>query len=222
MTSTSAVHRAKPLNHKPIDGRCVLYVMSRDQRVEDNFALSEAQQTALQYKLPLAVVFCLMPKTGFRAREHYQWMLAGLLQVERDLAKKNIPFMMLIGDPIDTLKGVLHHLQPAAVYYDFSPLAGPRRAQDAIAKASSSAVFAVDTHNIVPVWDVSPKQEFAARTLRPKVHRILADGLEPPAPIVAHPHKWKGTVRPIKELQSLVRGVLDQVPFPGRPIYLPL
>ena len=41
------------------DGKCVLYVMSRDQRVQDNHALLAAQKHALAKKLPLAVVFCL-------------------------------------------------------------------------------------------------------------------------------------------------------------------
>ena len=35
----------------------------------------------------------------------------------------------------------------------------------------------VDAHNIVPCWLASPKQEFGAYTLRPKIHRLLPDFL---------------------------------------------
>ena len=87
-------------------GSCVLYVMSRDQRVQDNYALLAAQKHALAKKLPLAVVFCLLPSAKGRAREHYEFMLAGLEQVESDLTKLNIPFMMVIGDPYEKLSAV--------------------------------------------------------------------------------------------------------------------
>jgi deoxyribodipyrimidine photo-lyase len=33
----------------------------------------------------------------------------------------------------------------------------------------------VDAHNIVPVWVASDKREVGARTLRPKIHRNLAE-----------------------------------------------
>ena len=34
-------------------------------------------------------------------------------------------------------------------------------------------VYQVDAHNVVPVWQASPKQEYAARTIRSKIHRQL-------------------------------------------------
>lgn len=35
----------------------------------------------------------------------------------------------------------------------------------------------VDAHNVVPVWLASEKREHAARTLRPKIHRLLPEFL---------------------------------------------
>ena len=61
--------RIKKLGGGVTPGKCVLYVMSRDQRVSDNHALLAAQKHAMAKKIPLAVVFCLSPKTGDRARE---------------------------------------------------------------------------------------------------------------------------------------------------------
>lgn len=40
----------------------VAYWMSRDQRVQDNWSLIYAQKLALEHKVPLFVVFCLLPK----------------------------------------------------------------------------------------------------------------------------------------------------------------
>uniref|UniRef100_A0A8D2J573 Photolyase/cryptochrome alpha/beta domain-containing protein n=1 Tax=Varanus komodoensis TaxID=61221 RepID=A0A8D2J573_VARKO len=42
--------------------RGIVYWMSRDQRVQDNWAFLYAQRLALKQKLPLHVCFCLVPK----------------------------------------------------------------------------------------------------------------------------------------------------------------
>ena len=43
-------------------GGCVVYWMSRDQRVDDNWALLKAQALAAELGLPLRVCFVLAPK----------------------------------------------------------------------------------------------------------------------------------------------------------------
>ena len=47
----------------------------------------------------------------------------------------------------------------------------------------------VDAHNIVPVWVASDKLEYAARTIRPKIHKHLAEFLVDIPPVKTHPHK---------------------------------
>jgi deoxyribodipyrimidine photo-lyase len=184
--------------------------MSRDQRVADNHALLCAQKHALAKKLPLAVVFCLHEKTGVRAREHYEFMIEGLRQVEAQLEKRNIPFMLVIGDPVDRLRAVFHHLQPDAVYFDFSPLRGPQRLVRELSKDGDSALYVVDTHNVVPVWVTSEKREVGAYTIRPKIHKKLADYLHEPEQVTEHPIKWPGTVKSIDDLQETIAETCDK------------
>jgi deoxyribodipyrimidine photolyase len=43
-------------------GNCVVYWMSRDQRVRDNWALLEASRLARASGVALRVVFCLVPR----------------------------------------------------------------------------------------------------------------------------------------------------------------
>ena len=195
-------------------GECILYVMSRDQRVRDNHALLAAQKHALALQKPLAVVFCLTKVKG-RAREHYDFMLKGLQQVETDLKARNIPFMMVIGTPIETLTAVMHHTKPAAVYFDFNPLRGPRKVQDTIATHAQCAVYVVDTHNIVPTWVLSSKREVGAYTLRPKLHKILSTYLVEPENVVVHPYTWPGTIQTISMLQSRIDSLLATIPHNG-------
>jgi deoxyribodipyrimidine photo-lyase len=169
--------------------------MSRDQRVADNHALMCAQKHAVAKKLPLAVVFCLYEKSGVRAKEHYEFMLEGLKEVEKELKKLNIPFMMLLGNPKERLSATFHHLSPDAVYFDFSPLKGPKMLQNALSKQSNYSVYVVDTHNVVPVWVTSEKREVGAYTIRPKIHKLLEQYLVEPEQVIKHPIDWPGSWR---------------------------
>jgi deoxyribodipyrimidine photo-lyase len=56
----------------------ILYWMSRDQRVQDNWALLYAQRLALKLKRPLHVCFCLVPKFLGATIRHFGFMLKGI------------------------------------------------------------------------------------------------------------------------------------------------
>lgn len=189
MTSRILEISSTPLS----DSTCVVYVMSRDQRVYDNHALLEAQKEAIENKLPLIVQFVLLPHSGVRAREHYQFMVDGLKQVENELGTLNIPFVISIGDMKSEVSLLVSLLKPRSVYFDFSPLRGPRRAIKAIAKSIKSRVLVVDTHNIVPTWVLSDKQEFAAHTIRRKLHKQIEPWLTEPATPQEHPFSLSST-----------------------------
>ena len=49
----------------------------------------------------------------------------------------------------------------------------------------------MDAHNIVPCWYASPKQEYGAYTLRPKIQRLLSEFLDDFPPLRKHPFFWK-------------------------------
>jgi deoxyribodipyrimidine photo-lyase len=213
--------RLRALNGNPASsaGGCVLYVASRDPRLSDNHGLAAAQALALERKLPLAVVFCLQPRAGRRAREHFEFLLTGLGELEAGLAARNIPFMLLVGEPLSRLRGLLHHLTPAALYFDFNPLRGPQNLHAAVAAEAPCAVYEADSHNIVPAWLASPKLEIGARTFRSKVMRLLPEYLQQAAPpLRRHPHDWPGTVRSIDELATLTDEVLDGLTANGTDI----
>jgi len=58
-------------------GGGILYWMSRDQRVQDNWAILYAQRLALKLKLPLHVCFCLVPKVLEANIRQYGFMVKG-------------------------------------------------------------------------------------------------------------------------------------------------
>lgn len=212
--------RIHPLNVKsaPENAGCVLYVMSRDQRVEGNHALIAAQQHALAQKLPLAVIFCLYPKTGNRSREHYEFMIEGLREVESKLNTLNIAYMMVIGQPSSAINNVIKHVNPSAIYFDYNPLRGPKRLAGKIAYSSNTPCFTVDTHNIVPVWVASDKREVGAYTMRPKLQKNFGLYLQSPEAVEKHPYKWPGPVQSIKDLETKINKVLKELPSNGTKI----
>lgn len=77
----------------------VIYWMSREQRVNDNWALLFAQELAIKENSSLAVIFCLSPEFLGAKSCQYHFMLKGLKEVENDLTGLNIPFFLLYGDP---------------------------------------------------------------------------------------------------------------------------
>lgn len=201
-------------NTDNLRGDSVIYVMSRDQRVQDNHALLAAQQKAIELKLPLAVCFVLYEVGAKRAREHYDFMLQGLNIVEQSLKSFDIPFIMLIGEPVHRLIAAFGHFRPAGVYFDFSPLQAPRNLQQKIAEIYP--VYCVDTHNIVPAWQASNKQEVGARTLRPKIHKILDNYLIEPPKLTVHPYKWPDTgLLNIGQLKDRIEQELANLKYNG-------
>ena len=60
--------------------------------------------------------------------------------------------------------------------------------QKKIAAAAPYGCSVVDTHNIIPLWVLSDKEEFAAHTIRNKVHKNLEAWLVEPNQVIKHPY----------------------------------
>ncbi|OQA05329.1 MAG: Deoxyribodipyrimidine photo-lyase [bacterium ADurb.Bin374] len=165
----------------------VVYWMSRDQRVKDNWALLAAREDAAWRDCGLAVVFCLAPTFLGATRRAYDFLLRGLREVERDLRRLQIPFHLLEGDPVETLPTFLRDADAAELVTDFDPLRPKREWRVRISKALSIPFVEVDAHNIVPCRQASDKREWAAATLRPKIMRLLPAFLTDFPPLEALP-----------------------------------
>ncbi|XP_062136050.1 deoxyribodipyrimidine photo-lyase-like [Drosophila sulfurigaster albostrigata] len=177
----------------------VVYWMSRDARVQDNWALLYAQRTALKLELPLSVVFCLVPKFLNATLRHYKFMLGGLQEVEQECRKLNIAFHLLLGPAVERLPEFVTAQDIGAVVCDFAPLRLPRQWVTDVTKALPKNVplLQVDAHNVVPVWVTSEKQEYAARTIRSKINSKLPEFLTEFPPLIKHPHGKASKVKAV-------------------------
>ncbi|XP_073009836.1 deoxyribodipyrimidine photo-lyase [Typha latifolia] len=181
----------------------VIYWMFRDQRIRDNWAILHAAQLAASSSSsssPLAVAFTLFPSPFFLSARSRQlaFMLRSLRLLSLHLTSLNIPFFLLRGDPVLTLPSLLRRLNASALVADFSPLRPFRSSLDAIVRevGNEITVHQVDAHNVVPVWAASERLEYAAKTIRPKIHRLLPEYLVefPDLPRLSSP--WIGEEPP--------------------------
>lgn len=171
------------LNNQPLGAGPIIYWMSREQRTKDNWSLIYAQEMARLHKRSLLVVFGLVDNFLGATKRQYSFMLSGLKEVEGNLRKLNIPFYILLGDPVDMITDFAKKNSAGAVITDFDPLRIKKTWQEKIARKLSYLCCEVDAHNIVPCRVASGKLEFGAYTLRPKIKKVLAEYLLPYPPL---------------------------------------
>lgn len=180
----------------------VVYWMSRDRRVQDNWAFLFAQKLALKNHIPLHVCFCLVPSFLHGTLRHYRFMLPGLEQVENECRQLNINFHLLYGAAADEIPKFVRKHKMGAVVCDFSPLRIKLDWLNTIKNtlADDIPLCQVDAHNIVPVWVTSDKQEYAARTIRPKINKNLGTFLTQFPPVIKHPYDAVGGEKMTKKI----------------------
>ena len=189
----------------PPDG-AVVYWMSRDQRVADNWALLHAQSLALERQKPLAVVFTLADSFLGAPLRHFGFMLRGLAEVAERLRELGIPFILLRGNPPDEICRFIQGHSIGVLVTDFDPLRIKLSWHDQVARNASIPCIGVDAHNIVPCRIASNKQEFGAYTLRPKIHRLLPEFLHPFPPVSQHPFPWPSPINDF-DLEANLSGI---------------
>jgi deoxyribodipyrimidine photo-lyase len=168
--------------------------MSRDQRVDDNWALLFAQEAALESKVPLAVVFCLVPGFLGATFRQYGFMLKGLGEVETRLGALGIPFFLLSGEPGREIPRFAAEHRVRFLVTDFDPLRLKTDWKRDVADKADLPIYEVDGRNIVPCWIASSRQEFGAYTLRPKMRRALPDFITEFPAMRRQPIPWNGPV----------------------------
>ena len=171
------VYRAGP----PVPGHYVLYWMQQAQRTRFNHALEWAVATANACRLPLVVAVAVADAFPGANARHYTFMLQGLADVAAALQERGIAFTVRRGDPPAVIASLA--AGAALLVGDVGYLRLQRQWREAVAACIRCPFTAVETDVIVPVGQASGKEEYAARTLRPKIHRLLDRYLVPVLPV---------------------------------------
>ncbi len=164
--------RVKKLNENNIlEGYYILYWMQVSVRAEYNHALEYAIKLANEANKPLLVFFGVtktFPEANFR---HFYFLLEGLADVESALKKKNIKLLCRFCDPSDEVIKLSE--KACAVIFDRGYLRIQKNWRKSAAEKIKCAIYQVESEAAAPVNEVSDKEEFAARTLRPKITKKL-------------------------------------------------
>ena len=185
------LNRVRKLNNIdfPINPGVVVYLMKRDQRVNDNWALLFAQEISLKNELPLIVVYELLPNFTPTRSRIYKFMIDGLRQIENDLKALNIPFILIESSTEKSIIEFVNKYNVFTVVTDFLPLKTSQHARDEIVNNINVPFYEVDTHNIVPCWVASNKAEYGAYTIRPKIMSVLDQYLTDFPALIIQPTK---------------------------------
>lgn len=171
--------RISVLNERPaaVHGDYVLYWMQAAVRSECNHALEYAARLANSLEKPLAVVFGLAAGFPGANLRHYHFLAEGLLGVKKSLEKRNINFFLYLAQPSDA--AVAAAKKAAVAVTDMGYLRVQRKWRTDAADRMKCRLYMVETEAVVPIAAASDKEEFAARTIRPKIHRALSRYLVP-------------------------------------------
>jgi deoxyribodipyrimidine photo-lyase len=170
--------RIQFLNKKEMKkGKYVLYWMQASQRAEYNHALEYAILKANELHQPLIVFFGITDHFPEANERHYFFMLEGLREVKESLEKRGIQMVIRHKSPE---RGVLPLAQKASLtVVDRGYLKIQRAWRDDASKRMDCPLIQVESDVVVPVEEASPKEEYAAATIRPKISKKLNSFLVP-------------------------------------------
>ena len=164
--------RIKSLNNVDIrKGDYVLYWMQQSQRAAYNHALEYAVEQANKLGQPLLVGFGLTDDYPEANLRHYTFMLEGLKETRAALASRGIKMVLRRGHPPEVGLGLGR--RASMIVCDRGYLRHQRAWRRQVAKQAQCPVVEVESDVVVPLEVVSDKAEYAARTIRPKIHRHL-------------------------------------------------
>ncbi len=168
---------ARPGDPDP-EARVVLYWMQRSQRGTNNAALNLAIDLGNALQLPVVTVFALTADYPSAQRRHYRFLAEGLADAAADLTRRGVTLIVRMGAPELVVPAIVSELRPALVVGDENPVRIGQLWRRRLAERLAVPLFFVDADVVVPTA-LFPKEEYAARTLRPKIHRLWDQYLEP-------------------------------------------
>jgi deoxyribodipyrimidine photo-lyase len=170
------------------NGRCVVYWMQRAQRGVDNHAVDIAVAVANELGLPLVVYFAGISNFPHANLRHYVFLNQGLPDIEEDLARRNITFIMRRA-PHESHEKLLADVHAAFLIGDENPMREPERWRQHLAAKIGIPFWTVDTDVIIPSKLIE-KAQYGAYTIRPRLYRLLPEFLHPYENLHAQ-HAWK-------------------------------
>ncbi|MDQ3713614.1 MAG: deoxyribodipyrimidine photolyase [Acidobacteriota bacterium] len=170
--------RVQLLNDKSAnnDGKYVLYWMQMFKRTTYNHALNFAIEQANKRRLPLVVYEGLKFYYPWASDRFHTYILEGVEEKRGDFEKRGIKYVFYLQKNDESPRQTVAKIARDAaliVTDDFPCFIIPDH-NKAIVKRAEIPVYTVDSNGVVPMSRFE-KEEFAARTIRPKIKKLLPD-----------------------------------------------
>jgi deoxyribodipyrimidine photo-lyase len=171
--------RIQILNDSPVqkNREFVLYWMQASQRAFFNHALEYAIQRANEQNKPLITILGLTADYPGANLRHYHFMLHGLKETAQQLRSRGICFALINQPP--HLAAQKYAKRASEVITDHGPLRHQKKWRQYVANNVECRLTQVETDSVVPIELASDKQEYAARTIRPKISKHIPAFLKP-------------------------------------------
>lgn len=168
--------RVVQLNDKPVNqnGRFVLYWMQMYKRTSQNHALIWAVRKANELKMPLIVYEGLKYYYPWASDRLHTFILEGVEEKRKEFEQLGIRYIFYLEKNKDSPKNIVAKLSKDAaliVTDDFPCFIIPGHNKH-ISERAEVAVHVVDSNGIIPMSKFD-KEEYAAYTIRPKIHKLL-------------------------------------------------
>jgi deoxyribodipyrimidine photo-lyase len=158
--------------------------MERARRVHDNPALDLAIALGNLLGKPVVVFFAIHPYVARANLRHYTFLAEGLADLASGLKRRRVG-LELRRYPHHRLLPFLQELSPVMLIGDENPLRQQERWRDRISEHVLVPFWTVDADVVVPSALLETEQ-YAARTIRPRLHRHIAEVLKSSPEFDAH------------------------------------
>lgn len=148
----------------------VLYLAYRDLRVYDNWSFLFSQNIANNNKSSMYMLYIVNKNNSINSRQ-YKFLYEGLPELDILCKKFNVAFHLLLYDA-EVLANFVNKYKIGNVIIEQTPLDFHELYYKKPLDKLNVNVYIVDSHNIIPVWVTSNKQEYNARTIRNKINKI--------------------------------------------------
>jgi deoxyribodipyrimidine photo-lyase len=159
------------------EGRAVVYWMQRAQRAIDNPALETAVRAANLLKKPVVVFVSVVrdyPNANLRS---YTFFAEGIRALAPQLLRRGIGFVLRAWPEHDLIR-FCDEVSPCLVIGDENPLRQPEQWRQSASRRLRAPFWTIDADVIVPS-KLLTKEQYSARTIRPRISTLLDEFLLP-------------------------------------------
>ncbi|NUS99170.1 MAG: hypothetical protein HOQ11_17345, partial [Gemmatimonadaceae bacterium] len=164
------------------EGELVLYLMQSTQRLHDNWALRYATLEADRLNRPLLILHELDCEGEHASDRTHTFAMQGAQDVARAADAAGYTFRFILKRRRNERSRALDRAigRACIVVTDACPTGGVAERTARLAASAPCRVVAVDSVGVIPAA-MLPREEYAARTIRPKLAKLRDVSLEPVA-----------------------------------------